>query len=64
LRISVRRYPAGVNRRFDDIAGETDELIRLAQRGHVFSAGGERVFTDNINRAPMRGPIDIQQEPL
>jgi hypothetical protein len=54
----MRRYPAGVNRRFDDIAGETDELIRLARRGHVFSAGEERNSTNNINRAPMLGPID------
>jgi hypothetical protein len=58
LRISLRRCPAGVNRRFDDIAGETEELIRLARRGHVFSAGEERSSTDNINRAPMLGPID------
>jgi hypothetical protein len=54
----MRRYPAGVNRRFDDIAGETDELIRLARRGHVFSAGEERNSTNNINRAPMLGPND------
>jgi len=61
LRISVRRYPAGVDRRFDSIAHDTDELVRLARRGHVFSAG-ERTCADNINRAPMRGPIEPQQE--
>jgi hypothetical protein len=54
LRISVRRCPAGVDRRFDSIANDTNELIRLAQRGHVFSAGEQRSFTDSINRAPMR----------
>jgi len=62
LRISMRRYPAGVDRRFDSIAGDTDEFVRLALRGHVFSAGEERSFTDNINRAPVLGPIDTQQE--
>ena len=60
----MRRYPAGVNRRFDDTVNDTDELVRLAQRGHVFSAGGERSFTDNSNRAPMRGPSEPQQEPV
>jgi hypothetical protein len=60
LRISVRRRLAGVDRRFDDIPNETFELIRLAQRGHVFSAGDamDRTVTDNINRAAMRGPLD------
>jgi hypothetical protein len=60
LRIPVRRYPAGVNRRFDDISQETLELIRLAQRGHVFSAGDamDNSQFDNINRAAMRGPTD------
>jgi len=62
LRISVRRCPAGVDQRFDSIANNIDELIRLARRGHVFSAGEERAFTDTINRAPMRGPIEPQQE--
>ena len=60
----MRRCPAGVDRRFDDLQSESDELIRLAQRGHVFSAAEwvERAFTDNINQAPMRGPSDTQQE--
>jgi hypothetical protein len=58
----MRRYPAGVNWRFDSIAADTDEFVRLARRGHVFSAGEGRAFTDTINRAPMLGPIDTQQE--
>ncbi|MEO8896014.1 MAG: hypothetical protein ABI450_09050 [Rhizomicrobium sp.] len=59
MRISMRRCPAGVDRRFDDPA-ETNELIRLAQRGHVFSAGDamDRTITDNINRAARCGPLD------
>jgi hypothetical protein len=35
-RIPARRYPAGVDRRFDDLIGASDEFIRLARRGHVF----------------------------
>jgi hypothetical protein len=62
LRIPMRRYPSGVDRRFDSIASDTDEFVRLARRGHVFSAGEGQAFTDNINRAPMLGPIDMQQE--
>jgi hypothetical protein len=48
-----------VDRRFDDVLADTKELIRLAQRGHVFSAGDamERTITDNINRAAMQ-PIE------
>jgi hypothetical protein len=41
LRISLRRFPAGVDRRFDDVRGEASELIRLARHGHVFSAASE-----------------------
>ncbi|MBS0280956.1 MAG: hypothetical protein JSR25_07330 [Proteobacteria bacterium] len=62
MRISMRRYPAGVDRRFDAIQSEENELIRLAWRGHVFSAGEARSFTNIVNRAPMLGPIDTQQE--
>ncbi len=60
----MRRYPAGVDRRFYSIASDTDELIRLVRRGHVFSASDAmgRSFTDIINRVPMLGPIDTQQE--
>ena len=58
----MRRCPAGVDRRFDDVQSESNELIRLAQRGHVFSVGEGRAFVDNINQAPMRGPSDTQQE--
>jgi hypothetical protein len=36
LRICTRRLRAGVDRRFDDVANETFELIRLAERGHIF----------------------------
>ncbi|MES2294028.1 MAG: hypothetical protein V4527_12070 [Pseudomonadota bacterium] len=38
MRIPARRCPAGVDKRFDDVRSEISELIRLAQRGHVFSA--------------------------
>lgn len=56
----MRRCPAGVDRRFDDVPAETKELIRLAQRGHVFSAGDAmgRTITDNINQAARCGPLD------
>ena len=35
-RLPARRYPAGVDRRFDDLKDASDEFIRLARRGHVF----------------------------
>ncbi len=56
----MRRCPAGVDRRFDDVPAETKELIRLAQRGHVFSAGDamDRTISDNINQAARCGPPD------
>jgi len=55
----MRRCPAGVDRRFDDPA-ETNELIRLAQRGHVFSAGDamDRTITDNIIKAARCGSLE------
>jgi hypothetical protein len=38
LRIPTRRIPAGVDRQFDDFAGEVSQIIRMVAQGHVFRA--------------------------
>jgi hypothetical protein len=53
LRIPARRYPAGVDKRFDDFKSDTSELIRLARRGHVFSAA-EAEMSGAPNENPFR----------
>jgi hypothetical protein len=55
LRIPTRRYPAGVDKRFDDARSEIFELIRLAQRGHVFSAADAEMPNDNPYRSMWTG---------
>ena len=34
----MRRYPAGVDRQFDDMAGDVSQIIRMVALGHVFRA--------------------------
>jgi len=38
LRIPTRRFPAGVDRRFDDFAADVSQITRMVALGHVFRA--------------------------